>query len=192
MKYIISGTNRHGSRTFKISELIQKLYLENGEKVEIIDLAKVPLQDLAGSHYGTELPKEIKDQVTKITSADGLIMVVPEYNGSMPGALKYFIDFWKYPDTFEFRPVCFVGLGGKFGGLRPVEHLQQVFGYRNGYVFPQRVFLQDIFTSFKDDQLPPLLMSLLRDQAVGFQKFVRALESEKLDANSVNRTRVKK
>jgi hypothetical protein len=25
--------------------------------------------------------------------------------------------------------------------LRPVEHLQQVFGYRNAYNFPRRVFI---------------------------------------------------
>jgi NAD(P)H-dependent FMN reductase len=25
-----------------------------------------------------------------------LIFVVPEYNGSMPGILKYFIDHWKF------------------------------------------------------------------------------------------------
>lgn len=192
MKYIISGTNRQGSRTLKISGLIQKMYLDQDEKVEIIDLAKVPLQVLAGSHYGAELPPEIKELVTKITAAEGLIMVIPEYNGSMPGALKYFMDFWKFPETFEFRPVCFIGLGGRFGGLRPVEHLQQVFGYRNGFVFPQRIFLQDIFTHLKENQLPEPIMALLRDQVIGFQKFVRALQSEKLDANSVNQLRAKK
>jgi len=112
-------------------------------------------------------------------------MIVPEYNGSYPGALKYFIDHWVYPDSFEFRPVTFIGLGGKFGGLRPVEHLQQVFGYRNGFVYPERVFLTDIFGILKDGQIQnPVLMKLLESQVTGFQKFVKGLQTVGLDANS--------
>ena len=33
-------------------------------------------------------------------------MVTPEYNGSMSGALKLFIDLLPYPESFEGRPVC--------------------------------------------------------------------------------------
>jgi chromate reductase, NAD(P)H dehydrogenase (quinone) len=104
----------------------------------------------------------------------------------MPGALKLFIDYWTYPKSFEARPVAFVGLGGRFGGLRPVEHLQQVFGYRNAYIFPVRIFISDVFNTFKDGELKdPKLMDLVKVQVEGFCRFVRALQSESLDANSV-------
>ena len=47
----------------------------------------------------------------------------------------------KFPESFEKRPVCFTGLGaGIWGALRPVEQLQAIFGYRNAYLFPERVF----------------------------------------------------
>jgi NAD(P)H-dependent FMN reductase len=86
--------------------------------------------------------------------------------------------------------VCFIGLGGLFGGLRPVEHLQQVLGYRNAFIFPQRIFLQNIFTNLKDGEITDsLLKSLLVKQAEDFQKFVLALEAVGLDANSINKLR---
>jgi chromate reductase len=170
-----------------ISNLIQKIYQDLGEKVEILDLLDLPFQELTGAHYGGGgLHPKWVEAIEKVTRSEGLILVVPEYNGSMPGALKYFIDHWKFPETFEARPVCYVGLGGMFGGLRPIEHLQQVMGYRNSFQFPLRVFLINVFKTVKDGDLSdPMALQLLKDQAVGFQKFVKALQSQKLDANSL-------
>ncbi len=190
MKYIISGTNRPGSNSLKVSKFIQNLYQETGESVEIIDLASLDLHDLTGAHYGAELPGKVAAAVSKINQADGLIMVVPEYNGSMPGALKYFMDHWKYPHSFEQRPVCFVGLGGMFGGLRPVEHLMQVFSYRNGFIFPVRVFLMNVWNILKDGQWNDAMsLQLLKTQVDGFQKFCKALKNVELDANTLNSKR---
>ena len=185
MIVIVSGTNREGSRTRKVSGLIESMYSEIGEKTELIDLTKVPLEMGGGRAYGGPHEPELQDYIDKINRADGVVIVCPEYNGSFPGALKYFIDHWKYPVSFEFRPVAFVGLGFRYGGLRPVEHLQQVFAYRNSYFFPLRVFLFNIGDQLKDDTLSEESMALLKDQTAGFSKFIRALKSEGLDANSV-------
>lgn len=186
MKYIISGTNRPGSRTLQVSKLIQRLYKEEGETVEIIDLTQVGLEQVRGAAaYGDEVPPVMQAEIDKINSADGLIVVCPEYNGSMPGALKYFIDHWKYPDSYEFRPISLVGLGGRFGALRPIEHLQGVFGYRNAFIYPERVFITDIFNAMKDGELTDQrLLGLLKSQVKGFRAFTEALSKAGLDANA--------
>ncbi|MGE0632228.1 MAG: NADPH-dependent FMN reductase [Pseudobdellovibrionaceae bacterium] len=186
MKHIISGTNRPGSRTKQISLIIQSIYQSLGEKVEMIDLAEMPLHHMTGKEYANSLHQDLNQFVQQVNNSEGLIVVVPEYNGSMPGVLKYFIDHWKYPDTFEGRPICLVGLGGMFGGLRPVEHLQQIFGYRNSYIFPQRVFIANIWQQLKEGRIvDPVINDLLKKQAIDFTKFVKALESQKLDANAI-------
>ncbi len=194
MKYVISGTNRPKSRSREVANLIQEIYADNGESVEIIDLAELGLHELDGSQYGgASLPLKLASALEKINQSEGLIIVVPEYNGSMPGALKYFIDHWKYPDSFEHRPVCLVGLGGLFGGLRPVEHLQGVLGYRNAFIFPIRVFLINVWTILKAGKLSePVALGLLKDQVLGFQKFVFALGQVGLDANTLNAKRAGK
>lgn len=183
MKYIISGTDRPNSRSLQVAKILEKIYKNQGDQVEVIDLKQVPLNILDGSQYA-EPPSELETYLKKVNSSSGLIIVCPEYNGSYPGALKYFIDHWQFPKSFEYRPVAFVGLGGRFGGLRPVEHLQGVFGYRNSFIFPERVFLTNIFQTLKEGSLvDPIALQLLEQQSKGFIQFVRALDSVGLSAN---------
>ena len=176
MIYIISGTDRDGSYTRKVSDLVLEHYQAQGTEAEIMDLRDWPFDQVTGAYY-KPLPSEARDWVEKLGQAEGLHVVVPEYNGSMPGALKTFIDFWKYPETFEHRPVAFVGLGGRFGGLRPVEHLQQVFGYRNAYQLPERIFLMAISKSLVDGKIQdPFVAGLLKAQIQAFPRFIEALK----------------
>jgi chromate reductase, NAD(P)H dehydrogenase (quinone) len=186
MKLILSGTNRGGSRTRQVADLIAKLFQEAGDRAEILDLCEVPLAYGPDQKYGGPHGAPLQTYIDKVNRADGILVVCPEYNGSYPGALKYFIDHWEFPRSFEHRPVAFVGLGGRYGGLRPVEHLSQVFGYRNSYLFPQRVFLFNVWDQLKSGSLNEDSMKLLRDQVRGFGLFVRALQMQKLDANSVH------
>lgn len=81
--------------------------------------------------------------------------------------------------------MAFIGLGGRWGGLRPVEHLQQVFGYRNAFIFPNRVFLNQVDTVLKDGEVTnPMLLDLLKVQTRDFAKYILGLKSQGLDANS--------
>ena len=186
MKYIISGTNRPGSNSLKISKLMQNIYKELGETTEIIDLQEFKLGDLDGTQYSNNKPVWLEEANKKIKNSDGLLFVVPEYNGSMPGVLKLFIDHLEYPGVFIHRPVSFIGLGGMFAGLRPVEHCQQVFGYRNSFIFPDRVFLPNVWTIMENDTISKAeIMALLVDQAKGFTTFVRALKTNGLHAEAL-------
>ena len=184
MIYVISGTNRPGSRTHQVASLVLEQLKNSSTQSEIIDLATLPFNELTGKQYGGELPGPIQSAIKKVDTADGLIIVVPEYNGSYPGALKYFIDHWSYPKSFEYRPVAFIGLGFRWGGLRPVEHLQQVFNYRNAYIFPERIFLTQIGSTLVDGKIKdPEVLKLLERQLKNFTKFVGALKDAKLHTN---------
>ncbi len=181
MLHILVGTNREGSRSAEVAEFIKPFYEKEGMETRIMNIKDVGLGELDKESYGDEKPKALNDAVEELLKTDGLVVIVPEYNGSMPGALKYFIDHWRYPESFEHRPVAFIGLGGRFGGLRPVEHLQQVFGYRNSFIYPDRVFLHNVWGLIKDATIEDdLICKLLKSQAQGFCRFIKALKSEKL------------
>jgi chromate reductase len=185
MIYVLSGTNRPGSRTLQVSKLILENIKRYSKDAELMDLASLPFHELTGAQYSTKAPAAFQAAIDKVDSADGLLVVTPEYNGSMPGALKYFIDHWSYPKSFESRPVAFVGLGFRWGGLRPVEHLQQVFNYRNAYIFPERVFLTNITSVLVDGKITDESISKLIDsQAKNFVKFIEALKAAKLHAST--------
>jgi chromate reductase, NAD(P)H dehydrogenase (quinone) len=193
MKHIIVGTSRPDSNSKKVALFVQKLFQQKGEDVEIIELAEIEIDQTHGGHFGgkSPLPPKLSVAIDKVTNSEGIIFVIPEYNGSMPGVLKAFIDYWKFPHSCEGRPVAFIGLGGMWAGLRPVEHMMQVMSYRNAYLFPVRVFMRDVWKLIgKEGQIDdPIVLSLLVQLVEGFQKFCRALQSEGLDANSVNAKR---
>jgi len=178
MIVILSGTNRPDSNTRRVAGQIAGLYTELGVAHEILDLAKLPAGLFEPASYG-EKPAAFQRFANTILVASGLHVVTPEYNGGMPGVLKYFIDLLKFPESFERKPVCFTGLAaGMWGALRPVEQLQAVFGYRNAHLFPERVFLPGI-----GDQLDaggtlrdPEIVGRLRRQAEGFAAFVDRLK----------------
>lgn len=187
MILVIAGTDRAGSNSSKIARHVHALLKRNGSEAELLDLADLKPAAHGGPHYGRAAKPETLDHaISLVNRADGIYVVVPEYNGSMPGALKYFIDHWEYPFSFEFRPFALCGLGGLFGGLRPVEHLQGTLGFRNAFIYPERVFIRDAGRLLKDvnEIADPVLIDLFEKQTKGFVAFVNALKAAGLDANS--------
>ncbi len=183
MIQIISGTDRPESRSLEVANNVQKRFSKIDVDSEVIALCQLNLNEFNGEQYGGNVPEgtAVHSAIEKVNSSDGLYFVIPEYNGSYPGALKYFIDHWTYPDSFESRPVALLGLGGTWGGLRPVEHLQGVFGYRNAYIFPERVFVNNVWEKLKEGSISDdLTNELLDKQTKNFSRFIKALKSEDL------------
>ena len=182
MIVIISGTNRPGSNTRKVSARVEALYRALGVETLVLDLAALSADLFSPTAYAAK-PAGFSHFTDPILAADGLVVVTPEYNGGMPGVLKYFIDMLPFPESFEQRPVCFVGLAaGLWGALRPVEQLQTIFGYRNAYLFPERVFMPGINRLLDEagQFTNPDTLERLKSQAAGFVGFVETLRGKKL------------
>ena len=184
MKLIITATNRENALTFQVARIVRGLYEKLKEPCEILDLRDVPFSEMAEKPYTKETADSaaLRPFTDKVAKAEALILICPEYNGGIPGLIKHFIDHWRHPDSFVYKPVCLIGLGGKFGALRPVEHLQNVFLYRHSFVFPVRVFIQNVSDILRDGELKDQnINDLLQKQARGFSQFVKALKTEQFD-----------
>ena len=143
-----------------------------------MDLAHLPPEIFLSTSY-VEKPASFRPFADAVLQSSGLIVVTPEYNGGMPGVLKYFIDMLKFPESFQKRPVCFVGVAaGIWGALRPIEQLQHIFGYRNAFIYPERVFLPQINNLLNEAGrlTDPELLGRLKAQAEGFVDFVERLQ----------------
>jgi len=175
---VVSGTNRPGSRTRRVAQRLLERYARvDGVQAEILDLKDLPTSLAAPEAYD-EKPPAFRPFADRVLASDGLHVVSPEYNGGMPGILKLFIDHLPFPESFERRPVAFVGVAaGRFGALRPIEQLQGVFGYRNAHVYPPRVFIAGAARALDDDgeAVEPFVRGLFDDQVTGFVDFVRRL-----------------
>lgn len=74
-----------------------------------------------------------------IAAADGVLLVTPEYNYSIPGVLKNAIDWASRPpdQPFDGKPVAIMGASpGRLGSARAQYHLRQCFVFLNGLVMP--------------------------------------------------------
>lgn len=178
---IISGTNRPNANALRISQLLLGHYRELGGKAEIYSLADLPAEIFNPSSYASK-PASFVPVQQRVLDACGLHVVTPEYNGSFPGVLKYFIDMLKFPESFERKPVAFVGeAAGTWGGLRSVEQLQHIFGYRNAHVYPDRVFIPGIGQKFDAGGafIDEAINKRLREQVKGFAEFAACVPGYK-------------
>jgi NAD(P)H-dependent FMN reductase len=172
---IISSTDRPNSWALKISNYVSELYKSKGVDADVVSLEDFPLVDVIGGKYGKDIPS-VEEFRKPILEADGIVFVIPEYNGGFPGILKVFIDYLPFPEAFEKMPMSFIGeAAGVFGALRPVEQFQMVANYRNALQFPERVFIPRVSKEFdpesglKDD----FKQNLLESQITNFIEFVK-------------------
>ncbi len=175
---LLSGTNRPGSNTRKVVKHLEAVYRAAGVDAPVLDLVDLPPTLFAPEAYA-EHPAAFTPFADTFLRADGVHVVVPEYNGGAPGVLKYFIDMLKYPESFARKPVAFTGLSaGIWGAFRPVEHLESLFINLGSYVYPERVFLPGIATHLEEDGSlsNPVSIKRLQTQASGFVDFAARLK----------------
>jgi len=115
---IIVGTNRRNSNSSVLAEWLLKIYQDIGADAQIIDLVKLPLETFSPDAY-SEKPEAVLGFTQRIVKSSGLVLITPEYNGSMPGALKLFIDHLPFPESFENLPFATSGL--LLGNLGPSD-----------------------------------------------------------------------
>ena len=181
---IVSGTDRPGSNTRQVTDYIYRRLSElSGSSqsatspqldLTILDLVDYPTADVAGGVYG-KTPSSVDAFHQPFLDADGIIFVLPEYNGSFPGILKLFIDYLPHPEALKGVPVGYVAnASGYFGGLRAVEQLQMVCGYRYALSFEERVFIPAVHKEFDPEKgiSDPFRQSLMESFIERFPQFV--------------------
>jgi NAD(P)H-dependent FMN reductase len=114
---VILGTVRKGRMSAHAARFVtEQLKTQEGVETELIDIAGLPLPvDDAG--------EAIKDEAfsARITRADGLVLVTPEYNRGFPGLLKHVLDTCL--KEYVHKAVGLVGVSaGSFGGARVIEN----------------------------------------------------------------------
>ncbi|MBP9151136.1 MAG: NAD(P)H-dependent oxidoreductase [Flavobacteriales bacterium] len=170
---IICTTDRTDSNSMKLSQVYEQKLLEMGETCQILDLQTVPAQWIQDSAYGTNLP-EFDILVEKyIRSVSKLIFVTPEYNGSFPGYVKFFMDACDYGD-FAHKKVALVGLAsGRSGNVRGLDHLTGIFHYLDTDVYKKKVYLSQVHLLLPKDGLLTDVNCLkeIENQLKGFIEF---------------------
>jgi chromate reductase, NAD(P)H dehydrogenase (quinone) len=142
---VICGTNRPQAASRAISNHVCEVLKKQTQKVACIDLADLKSDLFNATSYAEKPEWFLKEFQEPINSASKIIFVVPEYNGSFPGVLKYFIDMLSFPQSLKGVPVAFIGVAaGSFGALRAVEQVEMICHYLGAYLFPERLFIPQV------------------------------------------------
>lgn len=99
----------------------------SGVTVELLEIGEVPLYN--GDVQAQGFPEVVTRMGEALRAADGILLVTPEYNYSVPGVLKNTIDWLsRLPQQpFAGKPVAMMGASmGNMGSSRAQYHLRQV------------------------------------------------------------------
>jgi chromate reductase len=90
---------------------------------------------LYSSDYDADFPQVAKDFKAAIAGVDAVLFVTPEYNRSIPGALKNAIDWASRPygqNSFTRKPSAIIGTSpGAIGTAVGQQHLKSILGVCN-------------------------------------------------------------
>lgn len=139
----ISGSLRHDSYTTKLLKAFGERAPEGVEFREA-DISQLPIYN-----QDTELPEPeyLLGWKEQIKPADGILLVTPEYNRSIPPLLKNALDWASRPQVapgtgiWADRPAAIAGISPYgLGAVSAVFHLRQVLTFLNMPVVQQPEF----------------------------------------------------
>lgn len=126
----VNGSLRMGSFNQEIINYVQEQLSKKGFEVSQIEISSLPLmsQDIE-----FPAPAAIDAVREEVKSSDALWIVTPEYNGSVPGGLKNFLDWvsrpveqgvFGAPEFVQGKLVAISGSAGRSGAALVMEELK--------------------------------------------------------------------
>jgi len=102
-----------------------------------LQLTEIPYQDLPlyNRDYDADYPRVATEFKNAIAGVDAVLFITPEYNRSIPGALKNAIDWASRPcgtNAFTRKPSAMIGTSpGKIGTAIGQQHLRSILSFCN-------------------------------------------------------------
>jgi chromate reductase len=150
----ISGSLRRDSHNTALLRHVGELFKAEGAEFEIYDgLRDIPPYDEDDDvGNGPEAAARIRAAVAE---ADAVFFTTPEYNSSIPGALKNAIDWVSRPvatNPLRNKPVAVIGAStGMFGAVWAQAELRKVLSTTGARVVEGEVAVGHAHTRFDDE-----------------------------------------
>lgn len=125
---IILGSTRKNRAGEAIAQWVASEAAGRAADYKLVDLAEFNLSLLEAAVPPVMANKQYEDEATtawskEIDGLDGFVFVTPEYNHSVPAAMKNAVDV--LAPEWMGKPVAFVGYGAD-GAIRAVEHWRTI------------------------------------------------------------------
>src|SRR5271168_1934040 len=175
---VMVGSLRKGSFSAAIARALPALAPEGVTIEPLPSAGEFPLYN--HDMQDTGFAPIVTSTAEAIRKADGVIIVTPEYNHSIPGVLKNAIDWIsRLPNQpFARKPIALESSSiGLYGGVRAQLHLRHVFVYLDGRVLNKpEVIIPQVNTKIDaatGELTDPVTRGFIADQLNAFSAFVR-------------------
>lgn len=170
LKFVtLLGSLRKGSYNAMIARTLPKLAPEGITIEALPSIGDIPLYD-ADVQQESGFPASIEKIAEQIRQADGVIIVTPEYNYSVPGGLKNAIDWLSRlaDQPLAGKPVLIqTSSMGAIGGARCQYHLRQILVFLDAMVMNKPEFMGGVIQSKVDNQLGEVIEQATLDHLSG-------------------------
>lgn len=169
---VICATHRPRNQTMQVVKKYRDILMELGQDTEVFELDELPDEFLLQNTFGKEDHGLNGIIAAKISPAEKLVIISPEYNGSYPGLFKAFLDAVP-PRVWRGKKVAMVGVAsGRAGNLRGMDHLTDVFHHLRSEVFSLKVPISRLDSLMTNGELTDeITLQALRTQASEFTEF---------------------
>ncbi len=145
---IVVGSHRKDSKSSRVGAYIAKdlARIDPSLSIDTIDLADnpLPLWDESLWQGDSNLATQWKPFRDRMRTADGFVIISPEWAGMVPPGLKNLLLF-AGPKEVGHKPALIVAVSASRGGSYPVNELR-TSGYKNSRLvyIPEHVLVQDV------------------------------------------------
>lgn len=127
---IIVGTNADTGKTAAIADAYADYLKQKGVEYQYLDLKDMPTDIIAPDMYYNRKPSFEKFQEQYLFPSQKFIIVIPEYNGGIPGIFKLMMDASDITKAWWGKKACITGVAaGRAGNLRGLDTLTNILHY---------------------------------------------------------------
>jgi len=193
---IILGSTRPNRNSLAVAKWAYEIARKRSDAIfEMVDIKDydLPLLDEPiPASQGKYSKEHTKKWAAKIDSFDAYVFVTPEYNHSIPGALKNAIDFL-YKE-WNNKAAGFVSFGSA-GGTRAVEHLRLVMAELMVADVRAQVMLSlatDFinYSEFKPDLRHVQEVNTLLDQVILWSNALKTMRGQEISLKALSNGKV--
>jgi chromate reductase, NAD(P)H dehydrogenase (quinone) len=171
----IAGSLREHALSKRIVKTAIKGAERAGAEVTYVDLRDYPMPIYNLDEHETKGFDEHALRLQGLfTQHDGFLIASPEYNGSLPAALKNAIDWVSRPSDQYPRSAVFAGKfaavmassPGSLGGVRSLAHLRGVLTSVSVNVLPQEIavsFAEERFVGNEEEMIDETMRTRLEE-----------------------------
>lgn len=152
---IINGSSRQQAQSLKVAGFVEDMLLDKGlcDEVYRFDLTDNPLPLWDESIWsGSEEWKKLLNPVSEeLADSDGFVVIVPEWHGMAPSALKNFFLMWGKGELAH-KPALIVSVSSGDGGAYPVAELR-MSSYKNNRIcyIPEQLIIRHVESVLNDE-----------------------------------------